>query len=273
MESIITYPSIKQVVVTDKHTYNVHIDATVTVAVGDTLHAGDTIADTWNITYLNRQNRDYSSVQAIAVGEKFLSGGYKGEFVFNNKSVELEYLGQDRDGKTFVKFELGGYPDEVDKYWAAVQETAKEHGYKTLAELLDTRSAPVGQPMAGNLPASTNPLGFVLENIFKNNLFLVKIRPLHFLNDVSALKVFSYLKQLVPAYSTFMLIMDLTIDKESITLDNDTPTGDEFCEEDASLFPGTSASDTIDEAGSATPGDPSYGDRFVRLTNGDPCNV
>lgn len=46
----------------------------------------------------------------------------------------------------------------------------------TLAHLLDKRAQPDGEPKAKDLPATINPLHFLVKNVFRNNVFTVLIR-------------------------------------------------------------------------------------------------
>lgn len=268
VKNIITYSDTLhsgRVVVTDQHSYTVPVSATLTVSEGSTVHAGDTLVDTWELILLNQKNRDISNVKALALSPSFLSGGYRGNLVFNNLKVDLEYVGIDADGKTFVKFEVGGYTEDTEKFWQTVQTAGKTGDYNTLAEYLDIRNNPAGQPGPGDLPQHVNPLDFLLDNVFKNNLFLLRVKPQEFVNSPDLLRLFTDLRYNIPANTTFILVVDLTVNVDELDLE----TNGDVIEEDTSLLTGASIEDTIE----AETAGPSFEDGHIKFIGGDQCNA
>jgi hypothetical protein len=234
------------------------------VAVGDVVPAGQEICDAFQIEELSGANADYSWLPAVGFAESFISGPYMAELQFKNKDVALDYMGLDADGKAIVQFAVGGFPGDVEFFWEFVQAAGKLPGQKTLAELLDKRTNPVGQPGPLNLPATINPMAFVLENICKNNLFVIRVKPAAFSDTAPGLSMFSRLRRVVPPHTTYIVFVDTELQIEAVDLSQVGDENEPGAVEDLSLFYGNSA--TIDEAGevgSTTPGLASYGDVSV----------
>ena len=226
VETIVTEPD-RQLVITDKNVYEFSSNASIIVSVGDDLVAGQTMVDDFSIVDLSGSDVDSSNIPALAFESSFLSGGYFAELTFENRTVSLEYLGLDEDNKAVVTFEIGGFPGDVDLFFEKAQTLGKQPGSQTLAELLDTREHPVGQPMPMNLPSTINPLDFVLDNMMKNHLVLVKVRTSAILQDAPGLTILRYMRNVIPPHMTFIVYVELTPDADTIDLgqagDEDTP--------------------------------------------------
>jgi hypothetical protein len=199
-----------KLICTDLSVYRVPLAANVAVAVGQTVYAGDPLTDAVQVLELSRNDADYSSLHALTLSRNLLSGEYYGELTFHNRRVDLEYLGLDQDNKAVVRFEITGFPADVDKFWEDAQTRGKEAGRRTLAEMLDTRENPVGQPVPLNLPAQVNPLEFVLDNLLRNNLFVIRVRQSSFGPNQLGLNVFRHLRRVVPPHTTYVVFVELT---------------------------------------------------------------
>jgi hypothetical protein len=223
----ITVESDRQLVITDKNVYSFSVNANIVVTVGDELVAGQAMADDLKIIDLSGNDVDTNTIPALAFGSNFLSGGYFAELTFENRSVTLEYLGLDEDNKAVVTFEVGGFPGDVDLFFEKAQLLGKQSGGQTLAELLDLRDHPVGQPLPMNLPTTINPLEFALDNIMKNHLVLVKVRTPAILDDAPGLTVLRYMRNVIPPHMTFIVYVEVAPDVDTIDLgqagDEETP--------------------------------------------------
>ena len=230
VELILTYVDKKQII-TDRNVYTGPVNATVIVAVGDELTFGDPLFDTIELIELSGATYDISDVDRLPFGRNFLSGGYIGELTFENKVVSLDWGGYDGDGKAVVTFEVSGYDEDVDLFWETSLANGKLAGKRTLAEMLDTRTNQVGQPNVTNIPETINPLDYVIDNIFKNNLFLIRVKSEDCRTDAPGLSFARLLRNVVPPHTTFILIIEaaiatpeqITIDGTGITVTEGTP--------------------------------------------------
>jgi len=209
-------------VITDQHVYSFPVAATVTATVGDTVYAGDTLVDDIEIIELAGNSPDYTSVPAISVGKQFLTGGYYGELVFENKSVSLVYSGLDADGRAVATFELSGFPADVAQFWIDVQTRGKQAGMQTLAEMLDTRENPTVEPTAEYLPATINPVQFLIENFFANNMFLIRLNRSAFPSNAPGISCLRHLRNMLPPHITYLIFIELAPTLEEIDLSEST---------------------------------------------------
>jgi len=203
---VILEDSDKLRIITSLDVYEFHPSSTPIVSVGDTLNAGDLMVDTVSVIELSSQTADLSRVPATAVNDSFLSGGYFSEIVFENKTVTLDYLGLDAGGKAIVEFELSGYPGDLEVFWDKVHENGVANG-KVLAEYLDPRENPGTPPVPSILPSTINPLQFVLENIMRNNLFVITLKPSQFQSGVPDLDFLRTFREIVPPHTTFLIFL------------------------------------------------------------------
>ena len=219
VELILTYVDKKQII-TDMNVYEGPVNATVVVAVEDELVYGDPLFDTIELIELSGASYDISTVDRLPFSRNFLSGGYIGELTFENTIVSLDWGGYDGDGKAVVTFEVSGYNDDVEAFWDTTLANGKLAGKQTLAEMLDTRTNPIGQPNVANIPETINPLDYVIDNIFKNNLFLIRVKSEDCGVNAPGLSFAKLLRNVVPPHTTFILIVKAVIaTPEQITID------------------------------------------------------
>ena len=202
-------------VITDKHVYRFNPKAKPLVKVGDVIPRGTPLTDAVQYFECNR-GQVPAEIQAVNLPPSFLVEGYYAGVTFINKTVPL-VVGSDGIFTT-VRFELGGWPLDVDKFWEDIHARGVQQG-NTLAHLLDRRTNKVGEPVASNLPAAINPLQFLLSNVFRNHAFIVKVR----LSAVGAAAApFTYLRavqQLIPPHTAMILIVELEAETELVSID------------------------------------------------------
>jgi hypothetical protein len=206
-----------KLVVTTTHSYRVPASATVIVSVGDVLKSGDPITDAVQISELCGANPDYSLLTSLAVSPSFTTTEYLCELIFRNEQVALEYLGPDDDGRVMVRFEVSGFPADVELFWEKVHASGKASG-ATLAELLDQRTNKVGQPPASALPAYVNPLEMVVGNIMRNNLFVIRMNEESFGENAPGSTVLSFLRNVIPPHTTYVVLYQFGSFEEEIDL-------------------------------------------------------
>jgi len=168
--------------------------------------------------------------------------------------------------KAVVVFEVGGFPGDIDSFWEAAQTLGKETGKQTLAELLDTRANPVGQPLPAYLPTTINPLEFVIENILKNNLTIVKVRASAIGADAPGLDLFKYLRDIIMPHTTFVVFVEISADTDTIDLSQAGDDEEAGVEEEITHFGGIVPTAEVLYPKSVAPaGSASYEDIVVRV--------
>jgi hypothetical protein len=205
-----------QWVCTDRRAYRCPLPATVRVAVGDVLRRGTLLTDA--VTFHDiRRDPAPAAVAALAVGREFLGAGYAGELVFENKTVPL-VVEEDVDGYTKVSFELGGAPSLVTQFWDEVHARGVTAD-ATLAHALDRRTDADTEPTALALPATVNPLEFLLSNVFRQHLFILTAQIRSFGPDALGLHHLAQLRNLLPLHTTFILLAALDYEDSPIIMD------------------------------------------------------
>ena len=116
----------------------------------------------------------FPGIAGITLDNSYLIGTFFNGLHFPNKDVELEYT-LDDDGRAEVRFEISGFPGDIDRFWELVRERGKAQGF-TLAQLLDTRADPFGDPAETDVPEIINPMIFVLRHFLQYNIFFVNVR-------------------------------------------------------------------------------------------------
>lgn len=160
-------------VVTDRHVYKFPKRTQTTATLGKTLKAGDLLTDTLQVFEFNRGLAD-QPISAITLDSGLLAYGFFSGITFENKTIPL-HVATNVDGYTKVSWELGGFDFDVEAFWEQVHQegVAKK---KTLAHLLDIRENPTTEPTAASLPATINPLQFLVDNFLRNNAYVVKLK-------------------------------------------------------------------------------------------------
>jgi hypothetical protein len=108
-----------EVVITDRQAYRFPAGSTVLVSPGDTLSAGDPLVDTLQFYEFNR-GQVPDGLTGLALGPGFLSAGFWGDLVWENKTVAL-VVEENVDGYTKVSWEISGFPADVEKFWDDVR--------------------------------------------------------------------------------------------------------------------------------------------------------
>jgi hypothetical protein len=232
-------------VITDTEAYRHHKRSTPTVAVGQTLIKGQAMTDTMRV-YEFGSGQVPPEIRALHVPNGHLAAGYYAGVSFENKNVPL-VVEEGVDGYTKISWEVGGFPGDVEQFWADVHSNGVERG-NTLAMLMDQRpdEAKTTQPTALALPATVNPLGFLLQNVFRNNLYVVCLKPATFGSGALRLHNAVALRKVVPPHTAVLVVVELAVADDPVILDapgDDTKPG---CEERLGAFSGTSFSETLD---------------------------
>ncbi len=237
------------VIATDRRVYRFPADATPIVSAGDNKKAGQPLVSTVEVLEFQR-GACPDDLRALTMGKGFLAEGFFSELTFENKDVDL-VVEEDVDGYTKVSFELGGFPADVEKFFDDMHSkgVAKE---QTLAMLLDTRVNKTGQPRAGSLPDTINPLHFLIENILRQHTFLVRVHG-NLGEDALGLRYLRQVRKFVPPHTAMLLLVELEGEGDGTIMEGP---GDETApgyEEDPEIYLAMEAEgdevgpDTIDE--------------------------
>lgn len=204
-------------ITTDKAAYRYPSDATALVTAGDVVEAGDQLVDT--VRVFEFHNGDVPAVgdlQALELGRGFLPAGFVDGISFFNQDVPLQV---DTSGEfTRVEFEVGGFDEDVTRFWTLFHERG-EASPPTLAQLLDRRENPSGEPTAGALPATVNPLEFLIRNVLRNNAFVVKIKHRQQGSNRLPFSAARKLRLLVPPHTAMLLVFELVFDPDTVNMD------------------------------------------------------
>lgn len=206
-----------KLIITDKAAYRIPLTATSVVSVGDELTMGDFLTDAIELSELSTASPSYALLPNMSLSKSTLTGNYVAELILSNESVPLEYVGVDADGKAEVRFQVSGFPGDVELFWTTVQENGKDAG-ATLAELLDRRTTKEGEPEPGAWPLTVNPAQFILENLMRNNLFILRLRTGSFGDDALGVGVLRFLRRVLPPHVAYVAFVEINNPLETVDL-------------------------------------------------------
>jgi len=234
-----------QWVITDQHAYRFVRGSTVLVSVGQVVHSGEPLTNTLEFYEFNRgQVPPPEDIRALAIGRGFLAEGYFQDLVFENKIVPTVVTTDDL-GLTKIEFEVGGFPGDVDRFWNTVHAKGVVSG-QTLAHLLDQRTIKVGEPGPIALPTTINPLGFLLQNLFRQNLTVVVVKPSLFGPNALGTGRARVLNKLVPPHTALILLAELRYSDPPIKMEGPGTDTDPGYDEAVKVFLGFTTEDVID---------------------------
>ncbi|NDD52301.1 hypothetical protein EBZ39_00215 [bacterium] len=177
------------------------------------------------------------ALSALALDNGFLSACFYGDMVFENKELPLHVDTDHVTGYTYVSFPVAGMPQDVQQFFDEIHYrgiTAAQNAGDcpkdapkrfTLAHYLDKRKTPISEPEAQHLPQTINPLRFIVENVLRNNVFVVKLKVSALGKNRLGLYNIRHLRQLLPPGTAMILVVDLeapttTIDAEDSVSEN-----------------------------------------------------
>lgn len=215
-------------IATDKNVYRFQENAAPVVAVGDKLPVGSPLTDALEIVTLTG-GQVPESIPALALDRGFLAACFYGDLVFENKKLPLVVNTEHSSGYTFVKFPLGGFPADVARFFddlhargvAAAQVVPdpcdrRRRKLGTLAHILDRRAQPEGEPTANNLPSTINPLHFIVSNVLRNNVILVRIKSAGLGQNRLGLYNIRHLRQLLPPQAAMIVIYEMAAVRDAV---------------------------------------------------------
>lgn len=181
-------------VITDRAAYRLPLGSTPTRAVGETFYAGEPVSDAVRVFEFNRaQGPD--DLPGLSLGRGFLLGAFMGELGFPNETTTL--VAEDMpDASVRVSCALGGHPADVEHFWNLTHELGLASGL-TLADR-------IGYP----LPATINPLAFLLEHVLRNNAFVVRVKMAGLGVDGAGLAHVGAVARLVPPHTGVVFVIE-----------------------------------------------------------------
>ena len=171
-------------------------------------------------------------ISALALDSGFLAACFYGDLVFENKNVPLEINTAHPSGFTFVKFGLGGLPADVEHFFNELHIRGVQFAQQppnpchpgrrqgTLAQMLDSRAQSETQPTAAHLPRTINPLKFLVENVLRNNVFVVRIFIPALGQNHLGLYNIRHLRQLIPPQTAMIVVFELVVDLDTINAED-----------------------------------------------------
>ncbi len=233
-------------IITDLSVYKFHLDATPVVAIGDTVLRWQPLTDALRFHELNCGVTP-PDLLALSLGRGFLATCFYADLIFENRDVPLVVDTADPSGYTKLSWDLGGFPLDVTQFFDELHargvaeaqrpidpcETVRTVRYPvndcdeeevirrrgTLAHLLDKRTDPVGEPVASQLPATINPLQFLVANVLRNNAFIVRIKVAALGANGVGLHNIRLLHKVMPPHTAMIMIVDLTAPAELVTVE------------------------------------------------------
>ena len=170
---------------------------------------------------------------ALALDNGYLSACFYGDLVFENTTVPLEVITDHQTEYTYVRFKLGGFPADVDQFFDEIHARGMDAAQApkpacpgiprrqgTLAHLLDSRVQPSSEPTAENLPSTINPLQFLVENVLRNNVFVVRILVSALGQNSIGLYNIRHLRQLLPPQTGMIVVFELSAGADAVNAEN-----------------------------------------------------
>jgi hypothetical protein len=194
-------------ILTDLDVYRFHADAEALVEPGDVVRRGDPLTNVVQIHEFH-QGTVPASLEALTLGRSFLSAGFRDGLTFENRVLALTIT--EDGGVRQARFPLGGWADDVAKFWADVEEAGVEAG-ETFGDLL------AAQP--DGAPTEINPLEFLVANVLRNNAFVVELRPGKFGPNALPLKSLRFLRRLIPPHTAMIVLIQLEASDEPIIME------------------------------------------------------
>jgi hypothetical protein len=236
----------RTLVITDQRVYSFDPSATVTVAVGQSVHQGDMLTDAMQLFEFNRgQCPAADQLSALTLGKGFLLSGFYADLSFENADTPL-IVTTDPDGYTKISWAMTGWPGDPDRFFDELHARGRASG-QTLAYLLDQRPAAVrdGEPAAGALPATINPLQFLCQNVLRTHFIVVKIKATAATGGAGT-NAAKFLSRIIPPQTALLLVVELAVAEAPLILDGPGDVTTPGYTEDGGLFLSVAAGDTID---------------------------
>lgn len=208
--------------VTPQHSYRLPASADLLVEVGTVLMPGAPLCDSAQLNPL--QMRSFpAEIPGIELSAALLDPtlGGVGLYALNQA---LPVTVAKREGVTELRFPLGGPAAAVEAFWDAVHLRGVAAG-QTLAQLLDQRADPQGEPTAASLPATINPCEFLIHELLYANTILVRLTLNALAPDGMGPRHLGRLRDFLAPWWQLLVQLEVTAGTLSITGDASTVAG------------------------------------------------
>jgi hypothetical protein len=207
-------------VITNDQAYKCAKTAATELKVGDKVSAGEPVTDTIR-TFRPAYEEKPDWLIAFGIDESTTDKKYRGGLLFVDEEspVVVDATG----AKTRIRFDIRGWKDTAELFWSDI-DARGEAGGKTLANLLDVRPVELqtGEPQAGALPVTINPLQFLLDNVLHNNAVIISLRPSDFGENCLPFWTAHYLRRMLPPHQAIFLIANVSASEEAYTFTDES---------------------------------------------------
>lgn len=193
-------------IATDKRVYKHALAVDPVVAVGDRVSSGSALTEGLSITALNR-GRVPDSLQALVLSKSYLTVGYTAGVSFRNADVTLSV-----DSTTGqVRFEVGGYPSDVERFWTE---------YYSRCDAAGVDGAAVIQSAASK--NTINPLEFLVENVLRYNFIIAQVDFNARGPDAFDATYIDQIRSLLPPFAALIVVYEVGFGTEELSKDRIT---------------------------------------------------
>lgn len=240
---VITSDHRNTIIVTDKHVYKFDLTATPLVTVGDIVYRGQPLTDALRVDELSRGVVP-EGLTELEIPAALLAPCFHRSLTFRNENTPLIVTPANPPDFTRVEWSLGGHAADVTRFFDLLHERGVAEALRpidqcqpgatvrypaadctdpgqvvrrgTLAHLLDRRPHPVGEPQARDLPATINPLQFLIQNVLRNNTTLIRIKPPQGASwaEMQNLRL---LHKMVPPHTVLLILVEWPEHTETVT--------------------------------------------------------
>jgi hypothetical protein len=149
-------------------------------------------------------------IPAMALKDTLMNPfGVNGAIALRNAMSNVTYMGLDCNGRAIVRFDVEGFPKDVEDFWRRSHQEGLRMGV-TLADALDTRKVRSGPTLPQDLPTEINPLDFVLKHVFINNMYLIHVQPADFVEDSPGLGGMDLLYKYMQPHTAYVIFVEIT---------------------------------------------------------------
>lgn len=193
-------------ILTDQHVYRAPTTATVPVQIGQKLQRGQPLSDAFTLTQFNRGQ--LPDAAGVTVSRNLISAPLVADLVFPNREVPLQ-VSYDAHDRTRVEFEIHGVPADVELFWDTVHTAGLAS--KTLAQVLDVRAQPEGDPTAASLPTTINPMQFLISELWRYHGCWIRLKPGSSGPQAIGLQHTGRLRAILPPRGLLLMQLDLPL--------------------------------------------------------------
>lgn len=191
-------------IATDKNVYLFSSDASPLVQQGDQVAELDSLVSGLRLYQLNQHPE--LDITGLCVGDELTGCRYSADLFFANTAVPLEAFEQ--DGKTRFRFEIGGWPIDVDAFWQDVYDKENSLGV-TFAASMDVRTDRATPVQPNHLPKTVNPMRFLLENALEGNALVLYVESGIVSSDAPGLQILTHIRKLLSPYTALLVVVQL----------------------------------------------------------------